>query len=71
LIDDGDWPASLKDLLKHSKAYPDGYLGESSVPTDGWGRAFRYVLHPGGAYTLYSLGPNGVDDLGAEDDVVP
>ena len=44
---------------------------------DPWGKPYVYVLLNGGSpqhrqrsFDLYSLGPNGVDDQGAGDDII-
>ncbi|MFT5080668.1 MAG: hypothetical protein ACI9C2_000706 [Gammaproteobacteria bacterium] len=70
-IDKGDQPKTLADLVKTSKAYPNGYLGESMVPKDGWGNTLRYEAKADGEYVLYSLGPDGVDNGGTGDDILP
>jgi len=36
---------------------------------DAWGRALVYRRGDGGRYQLYSMGPNGMDDLGKRDDL--
>jgi hypothetical protein len=52
-------------------AYPASLAGlGQAAPKDGWGRDFVYKLKDD-AYELYSLGPNGVDDGGKGDDVLP
>jgi hypothetical protein len=56
-FDHGKYPADL------------AALGHASA-NDGWGRAIVYKLTQN-AFTLYSLGPNGVDDGGAGDDILP
>lgn len=70
-IDKGSQPTALADLVKTSKAYPDGYLGEAVVPRDGWGNPLYYEPKGGGDYALYSLGPDGVNNNGAGDDILP
>ncbi len=67
----GSNPSSLEFLLKPSKAYPNGYIGESKVPVDGWGNALHYALLSTGDYALYSFGPDGLDGGGAGDDILP
>ena len=70
-IDKGSEPKTLADLVKSSKAYPNGYLGETAVPKDGWGNPLHYEPGVDGEYVLYSLGPNGVDNGGEGDDILP
>jgi len=55
-FDQGQYPADL------------ATLGHASA-NDGWGRALVYKLTQT-SFTLYSLGPNGVDDGGAGDDIL-
>jgi hypothetical protein len=53
----GGYPATLKDLTPK-------YL--ATLPVDLYhGKAFRYRIE-GAGYVLYSVGPDGVDDLGNE-----
>ncbi|QDV10098.1 Bacterial type II secretion system protein G [Planctomycetes bacterium Poly30] len=66
----GAAPASLDALLETSTKYPNGYLESDALPMDGWGHAFIYAKTDE-AYRLYSMGPNGVDDGGAGDDISP
>ncbi|MFT5058643.1 MAG: hypothetical protein ACI89E_001418, partial [Planctomycetota bacterium] len=70
-MDHGQYPRDLLALLAPSKAYPDGYLGEPTVPLDGWGNGLVYRLFKDGNYTLYSIGPNGRDDDNSGDDFRP
>ncbi len=61
-------PASLNDLTGTG---PEGqnYLDrpEEGIYADGWGQAFVYKLIDGG-FTLYSVGPDGVDNGGHQGD---
>lgn len=44
-----------------------------SDPVDPWGNAFRYRYpgtHNTGAYDIWSVGPNGIDESGEGDDIV-
>ena len=68
-VDRGTLPADLAALLGSSDAFPNGYLAGGELPTDGWGRALVYSLGEGDTYTLYSVGPNGLDESGGGDDV--
>ena len=45
-------------------------VSETGAPCDRWGRTFIYRA-PGkhGEYDLYSLGPDGIDQDGAQDDI--
>ncbi|MEZ6017116.1 MAG: hypothetical protein R3F49_18510 [Planctomycetota bacterium] len=56
-FDKGAYPASL------------GEFGHAGA-VDGWGHAVVYKLTQAN-YSLYSVGPNGVDDGGAGDDILP
>jgi hypothetical protein len=38
-------------------------------PLDPWGHPYVYRATPGGPPQLYSIGPNGVDENGAGDDI--
>jgi hypothetical protein len=62
-------PAALADLEHATPAFPTGFLDGGKLPTDGWDRAFRYE-RTGDKYRLWSLGPDGVDQKGAGDDVL-
>ncbi|MEM7307124.1 MAG: type II secretion system protein GspG [Planctomycetota bacterium] len=70
-LDAGAYPGSLDGLLKSTPNYPQGFLsGARALPMDAWGRPFRYALADGGgSYRLWSMGPDGVDQDGAGDDV--
>ncbi|AZZ91771.1 hypothetical protein EUZ85_13935 [Hahella sp. KA22] len=52
------------------QALNSGYL--TTVPKDAYGQEFRYSPEPwhGVEMTLYSIGPNGVDEKGEGDDIV-
>jgi len=69
-IEMSELPATMNLLVTPSEGYPKGYLGRLELPTDGWGRDFRYVKESSG-YRLWSLGANGIDEDGAGDDIVP
>ncbi|MCO5171570.1 MAG: hypothetical protein M9894_35150 [Planctomycetes bacterium] len=47
-----------------------GFKGEVEA-LDPWGRRLRCVIDPAGARTYYSVGPDGRDEDGGGDDVVP
>ncbi len=70
-LDAGSFPDDLAKLTVPSASYPNGFLdGATEVPTDGWGRPFRYgLVEEGRSYTLWSLGPDGIDQDGKGDDV--
>ena len=70
-IDTGRVPDRLGDLLQPTTNYPQGFLnGSKALPTDAWGHAFRYSAGlDGKAYKLWSLGPDGIDQNGAGDDI--
>lgn len=64
-------PEALSQLLEPSPNFPRGFLGGSEVPDDGWGRDVFYVRdEQAGTFRLWSAGPDGMDDSGADDDVV-
>ncbi len=66
----GHEPKAVADLLQKTDAFPDGFLTAGSVPKDAWGRALVYSSSDaGGAYALYSIGADGIDEHGAGDDV--
>ena len=57
----GRWPSTL------AEASP--YMANSTVPLDGWGRPFRYLVYQGErGYFLLSLGADGM--IGGEGDDV-
>ncbi len=67
----GRVPDTLDDLLKHTDAFPNGFLDGGAVPKDGWHHALVYATTDKGAtYALRSCGANGVDDHGTGDDVL-
>ncbi|MEW6074170.1 MAG: type II secretion system protein GspG [Planctomycetota bacterium] len=64
-------PASLAVLIQPTGAFPNGFLDPPEVPVDGWGRELRYEpAADGSTYRLWSVGPDGIDEGGAGDDVV-
>jgi hypothetical protein len=66
----GRAPNTLADLLQKTDAFPGGFLKGGKVPQDAWGRDLVYTVGEAGAtYALRSLGPDGVDQAGAGDDV--
>lgn len=66
----GREPATIADLLQKTDAFPDGFLKSGSVPKDAWGRDLVYSASKGdAAYSLYSIGSNGIDEQGSGDDV--
>jgi len=70
-LDHGAFPNALARLLEPSPSYPSGYLdGRTALPLDAWGRDYRYAIAPDGASCrVWSIGPDGVDQDGAGDDV--
>lgn len=62
-------PKTLDDLLTASTNYPNGRLGVSELPLDPWGNGYRYEVRDDG-FVLWSIGPNGVDERGHDDDIV-
>jgi hypothetical protein len=70
-MDSGKYPANLDALLTPTKSYPDGFVGKKTLANDGWGHGFKYTLLDGAKrYRLWSMGPDGVDQEGAGDDLV-
>ncbi len=66
----GRVPPTTADLLLKTDAYPDGFLKSGKVPKDGWDRDLVYVaVVDGSTYAMRSIGPDGVDQDGAGDDV--
>jgi hypothetical protein len=65
----GSYPNELTDLVAEAGAIPQGRL----LILDAWENKVVY-RHPSAGsacdYDLYSLGPNGIDDHGARDDIV-
>jgi hypothetical protein len=70
MIEYGTPPATLGELAKPKPEYPSGFLNGASLPNDPWGHAYAYSTDGKEHYTIWSFGPNGVDDKGAGDDVV-
>ncbi|MEO0649932.1 MAG: type II secretion system protein GspG [Planctomycetota bacterium] len=65
------YPATLDALSQPTADFPQGALDGEPLPNDGWSRALRYTVDPGGqGYRLWSVGPDGVDQSGAGDDIV-
>ena len=70
--DRGRYPDALSELLEPTDSFPRGFLEETGATNDGWGRELRYLAEEdGGSFRLWSKGPNGADDDGAGDDVLP
>ena len=63
------YPSTLAELAQPTPNHPRGFLDGAELPKDGWGRALEYALGEDG-YTLWSLGPDGVDQGGAGDDIL-
>jgi hypothetical protein len=63
------YPSTLTELVQPTQNHPRGFLDGAELPRDGWGRAIEYTLGENG-YTLWSLGPDGVDQRGAGDDIL-
>lgn len=67
----GNVPTTLAQLLDATDAFPNGFLTPREVPKDAWSRELRYSPATSGAkYKLWSLGPDGIDQEGAGDDVL-
>lgn len=67
----GALPANTRQLGTVARLYAPGLPLQSEVPLDGWQRpvVYRPPAAEGGAFTLYSMGENGVDDGGEGDDI--
>jgi hypothetical protein len=71
-LDKEKLPATLEDLLQPSENFPTGYLGGAkALPKDPWEHPYVYVLSGPKGYQIRSMGPNGKDDQGEGDDIVP
>ncbi len=70
MIEYGKPPASLVELTQPKPSYPEGFLSGAVLKNDPWGRAYAYSTDGAEHYTVWSFGPNGVDDKGAGDDIV-
>lgn len=70
VIEYGAPPPTLDTLAQPKAEYPQGFLNGAAVPTDPWGHGYRYVTDGKDRYTLWSLGPNGIDEEGVGDDIV-
>ena len=64
-------PAELADLTKPATDYPKGYTQGQPLPVDPWGHAYAYSTDGKDDYKLWSLGPNGIDEKSAGDDIKP
>lgn len=68
-LDQGSYPADLSSLTQARPGGKEPYI-DGAIPTDNWDNELVYVLDAeGGGYSLRSMGPNGVDDGGAGDDI--
>jgi hypothetical protein len=70
-LDQGKHPDTLATLTAPTPNYPQGFLDGKPLPTDAWGRPICYQVKADGSFDLWSLGPDGVDQAGAGDDVRP
>lgn len=77
--DMGRWPSTQEGLnvLFHNKgklqAWKGPYINRTNVPVDRWGQPFIYRFPAtlvGRTFDLYSVGPNGQDDGGRNDDIL-
>lgn len=67
----GSYPTKLATLVEPTTDFPQGFLDAREVPKDAWSRPLRYEVDAAsGKPRLWSLGPDGVDQAGAGDDVV-
>ncbi len=63
----GRLPATLEPLVEPDE-FGSRYLKGTAIPLDAWGRAYRYSV-TGQEGTLWSIGPNGIDEKGEGDDL--
>lgn len=70
MIEYGKPPASLAELTQPKPEYPQGFLDGAVLKNDPWGHAYAFSSDGAESYTIWSFGPNGVDDKGAGDDIV-
>lgn len=78
-MDRGDYPEAGARALAEALAGPRNpyvQLPASSISAtgelvDGWGRPLHYARAADGSPVVYSLGANGRDDGGRDDDIVP
>ncbi len=70
MIEYGKPPAQLAELVDPKPEYPKGLLNGAPLPTDPWGHGYAYKTDGKESYTVWSFGPNGIDDSGAGDDVI-
>ncbi len=70
-LENGKYPGELSALLTKPKGRAEPYLDGDAV-VDAWDNEYQYK-YPGtkreGSYDLHSLGPNGVDNGGTDDDI--
>jgi len=71
----GVFAASLDDFHSRNHRYPDANEGLGATlaankrPVDPWGHPYVYRNRGSDKPQMYSVGPNGVDEGGAGDDV--
>ncbi|MBM4013657.1 MAG: hypothetical protein FJ293_01665 [Planctomycetes bacterium] len=70
MIEYGAPPATLDTLAQPKPEYPEGFLNGATITKDPWGNAYAYITDGKDHYTIWSFGPNGIDDKGAGDDIV-
>lgn len=67
-LEKGGLPDNLAQLLEPTSSYPKGCLGADALPKDPWGGDYNFRAE-GTGYTLWSNGPDGVDNGATGDDV--
>lgn len=67
-LDKSSLPENLSQLLEPTPSYPKGCLGADALPKDPWGGDYHFRAE-GTGYTLWSNGPDGVDNGATGDDV--
>jgi len=75
-LDNGVYPPTeegLKALIEKTASGVNwregGYLSKKSIPKDPWGEEYVYKFD-GENFTVYSKGPNRIDEQGSGDDIV-
>jgi hypothetical protein len=64
----GGYPATLEELRRPTKNFPEGFVTSDTTFRDPWGRPYRYEIR-GEDLLLWSLGADGADEGGEGDDV--
>lgn len=75
-LDNGTYPSTeegLRALIEKTESGVNwrdgGYLSKKSIPKDPWGEEYVYKFD-GENFSVYSKGPNRIDENGSGDDIV-